>query len=42
MEEVKNMKSVNTPSEEHLFTFNTNSTKLDADKLDVFRTTIAK
>ena len=40
MEEVKNMKSVRTPSAEYLFMMNPNPKKLYEEKADVFHTTI--
>ena len=42
MDEVKNMKSVNTPAEEYLFMVNPNAKNMDADKVYVFYTTISK
>ena len=41
MDEVKNMKSVNTPAEEYLFMVNSNSTNLDTEKTETNHTTIA-
>ena len=42
MEEVKNMKSVNTPEAEFFSKVNPNATNLDSDKSDVFHTKIYK
>ena len=36
------MKSVKTPVAEYLFTVNPNTTNMDAEKEDVFHTTISK
>ena len=42
MEEVNNLKSVNNPAAEYLFTVNHNAKNMDAQKADVFHTTISK
>ena len=42
MEEVNNMKSVKKPAAEYLSTVNPNAENMDAEKSDVFHTTISK
>ena len=42
MEEVNNMKIVKTQEAEYLFTLNPNAKNMDAEKEDLFRTTIYK